>query len=305
MNFCKSIFCALGLALGLPAGHAETNSTGPLQRQFEQIAPAAKGRVGVAALLLETGETAGLNAHERFPMQSVYKVLIGMAVLHQVDLGRLKLDQTIHVGTNDFVPPPGYSFIRDEHPTGAEISVRELLRAMVAGSDGTACDVFLRLLGGARQVQDYLLSLGITNITVATTEAEMGRDEQVQYRNWAFPDAMVAVLRHLYEGKDLSESSRALLLQWMTETTVFPGRIKGLLPAGTVVAHKTGSSRTVNGLARTTNDVGLITLPDGRHFAIAVFVSDSTVDMAAREAVIAKIARAAWDYWTAAKGKQG
>jgi beta-lactamase class A len=83
----------------------------------------------------------------------------------------------------------------------------------------------------------------------------------------------------------------------MTETTTFPGRIKGLLPAGTIVAHKTGSSRTVNGLARTTNDVGLITLPDGRHLAIAVFVADSTADMEAREAVIAKITRAAWDFW--------
>ena len=298
MNFRKSVFVAVGLVVSLTRGFAQTHSIGQLQQQFEQIAPAARGRVGVAALLLETGETAGLNARERFPMQSVYKVPIGMAVLHQVDLGRLKLDQTIHVSTNDFVPPQVYSFVRDEHPGGADLSVRDLLRAMVSGSDGTACDVFLRLLGGAQAVQNYLQSLGITNVAVVATETEMGRDEQVQYRNWAFPETMVAVLRNLYEGRNLSESSRALLLQFMTGTTTFPGRIKGLLPAGTVVAHKTGSSRTVNGLARTTNDVGLITLPDGRHLAIAVFVSDSTADMAVREAVIARITRAAWDYWT-------
>ncbi len=296
-NFAKSIFSAVLSTLCLSTGFTQANSTQHLQQQFAEIAQTAHGRVGVAAQLLETGETAGLNARERLPMQSVYKLPIGMAVLHQVDQGVLKLDQMIQVSTNDFVPPSGYSFIRDEHPAGVDMSVRDLLRAMVSGSDGTACDVFLRLLGGAPQVQNYLRSLDITNVTVATTEREMQSDEMVQYRNWAFPEAMVAVLRHLYVGKDLSESSRALLLQWMTETTVFPGRIKGLLPAGTVVAHKTGSSRTVNGLARTTNDVGLITLPNGQHLAIAVFVSDSTVDMAAREAVIAKITRAAWDFW--------
>jgi beta-lactamase class A len=283
--------------LCLTTGSAQTLSTGHLQQQFEQIAPAARGRVGVAALLLETGETAGLNAREQFPMQSVYKVPIGMAVLHQVDVGRLKLDQMIVVSTNDFLPQPRYSFIRDEHPAGTEMTVSELLRAMVAGSDGTASDVLLKLLGGAQLVQGYLQSLGITNVAVATTEAEMGRDVMAQYRNWAFPEGMVMLLRNLYEGKNLSESNRTLLLQCMIESKTFPGRIKGLLPAGTIVAHKTGTDQTVNGLTRATNDAGLITLPNGQHLAIAVFVADSTADTATREAVIAKITRAAWDHW--------
>jgi len=75
-------------------------------------------------------------------------------------------------------------------------------------------------------------------------------------------------------------------------------RLKGFLPEGTVVAHKTGTSGTSNGLTRATNDVGIVTLPDGRHMAIAVFVSDSKANEAVREGVIAKIARAAWDYWS-------
>ena len=82
----------------------------------------------------------------------------------------------------------------------------------------------------------------------------------------------------------------------MTESTTFPARIKGLLPASTVVAHKTGSSGTRNGLTAATNDIGIVTLPDGRHMAIAVFVSDSKADDATRDAVIAKIARLAWEF---------
>uniref|UniRef100_A0ACD5H150 Serine hydrolase n=2 Tax=Desertifilaceae TaxID=1969992 RepID=A0ACD5H150_9CYAN len=84
----------------------------------------------------------------------------------------------------------------------------------------------------------------------------------------------------------------------MTETPTGLKRIKGLLPEGTVVAHKTGTSGTVEGVTAATNDVGLVTLANGRHLAIAVFVSDSTADQATREAAIAQIARAAWDRWS-------
>ena len=83
----------------------------------------------------------------------------------------------------------------------------------------------------------------------------------------------------------------------MTETPTGPKRIKGMLPPGTVVAHKTGSSGTINGLTRATNDIGIVTLPDGKHLAVAVFVSDTKVGTEASEAVIAKVARATWDCW--------
>jgi len=87
-----------------------------------------------------------------------------------------------------------------------------------------------------------------------------------------------------------------LLLSLMTATPTGPHQLKGLLPAGTVVAHKTGGSGTVNGLTRATNDAGLITLPDGRHLSVVVFVSDTRADTATRDRIIARIARAAWDH---------
>src|SRR5207253_8196592 len=95
-----------------------------------------------------------------------------------------------------------------------------------------------------------------------------------------------------------SETSQSRVLKSMTEATPGPNRLKGLLPAGTIVAHKTGTSGTENGVTAATNDIGIITLPNGRHFAIAVFVSDSPVDEATREGVIAKIAKAVWDKWS-------
>ncbi len=266
-----------------------------LRAQIEQIAPAAQGRVGVTATVLETGESVTLNGDQRFPMRSVYKFPIAMALLAQVDQGKLNLDQKIRVEASDIVQG---SRILDEKSQGMEFSLTELLKYMVSESDNTASDVLLRVIGGPRMVTQYLLGLGINDIVVANTEKELGQDPAVQYRNYATPDAIVNLLRSLHEGQELSKSSQALLRQLMTETSTGPKRIKGLLPDGTVVMHKTGTSSTVNGVTAATNDVGLVTLPNGRYMAIAVFVSDSTADDAIREEVIAKMARVAWDKWS-------
>lgn len=74
-------------------------------------------------------------------------------------------------------------------------------------------------------------------------------------------------------------------------------RIKGLLPSGTSVAHKTGTNATRNGKTAATNDIGIVTPPGGRHLAIAVFVKDSSAAVAAREGAIAQAASAASDRW--------
>lgn len=268
-----------------------------LRKQIEQIASASRGRVGVAARVLETGESVAINRDGHFPMQSVYKLPIGMAVLQQVDSGRLRLEQKVKVEKSDFIGKHQHSPVRDEYPEGVELSIGELLRLTISESDGTASDVLLKLAGGAEAVSSYLEGIGVRDVIVADTEKQIGQDWETQYRNWASPEGAVELLEALHEKRGLSEESRALLLKHMIESPTGRKRLKGLLPAGTIVAHKTGTSRAANGITAATNDIGLITLPNGRHLAIAVFVSDSPADEATREEVIAKIARAVWENW--------
>lgn len=277
-------------------------SSDTLQHQIAQIAAGANGRVGVAAMLIESGASLRFHSTERYPMQSVYKLPIGMAVLSQVDNGKLKLDQVIRVEKAELVPSGLYSPIRDQHPNGGfDMILSDLLRYMVSESDGTASDVLLRIAGGPEVVTKYLRGLGIDGVIVATSEMAMSRSDQVQYRNWATPDSALILLRTLHEGRGVSPASRTLLLDLMIQGTRGLNRIKGSLPAGTIVAHKPGSAGTHNGFTRATNDIGIVTLPDGRHIAIAVFVSDAKADQPTCEGVIARISRAVWDCWAGSR----
>lgn len=277
-----------------------------LENQFAAIASEIEGEIGAAAVVIETGDAALLNGDERFPMQSVYKLPIAMAVLEQVNRGRLDLDEKIRVAKDDMVRKGMRSPLRDTNPEGGEFTVRELIRLAMVESDGTASDVLMRVAGDAGEVQSFLTRIGIFEIKVADPEKEIGRDWQTQYRNYATPAAAVELLRWLKissdayqtEPPDAVESPWGLLLQFMANSNPGAARLKGQLPKGTVVAHKTGTSGTQNGITAATNDIGIITLPNGKHVAVAVFVSDSKADEKTREAVIAKIARAAWDHFS-------
>jgi beta-lactamase class A len=258
-----------------------------LSKQINEIARSSQGRVGAAVLLLES---------DKFVEFNVYKLPIAMAVLDRVDSGSLNLEQKVKVEKSELVPAKLRSPLRDKYPHGdVELSLRELLHYNVSESDGTACDVLLRIIGGPKEVSKYLRGIGINEIVVADTEMEMSKSDTVQYRNWATPKGAIALLKLLHEGKVLSAQSRELLRKSMIDTPTGPKRIKGLLPKGTIVAHKPGTSNTVNGVAAATNDIGIITLLNGKHLAVAVFVSDAKASLETREGVIARIAKSAYD----------
>ena len=284
-------FAIVALAL------ANVSSAG--QESIETIAQSAQGRVGASAVLLtgdRTRELFSFHPHEHFPMQSVYKLPIAMAALRGVDRGKLQLDAIVHIDKSEYLRPGQHSPLRDQNPDGATVTTRELLRLAVSESDGTASDVVLRLIGGPTVVMSYLRDIGIHDVQVLDTERRLGEDDSVQYRNWTTPDAAIELLRALLESRGLERSSRDLLLQFMTESTRLPGRIKSLLPAGTMIAHKPGTSGNSNGITAATNDIGIVSLPDGRgKILIAVFVPDSKADEATRDSVIARIARHAWE----------
>ena len=141
-----------------------------LLAQIKQIAPDAKGIVGVSILGIETRDTLNYNAHSRLVMHSVFKFPIAMTVLNLVDKGKYKLDQKIKLRKSDMAPRKSYSPLRDKYPDGAEIALSEILGYMVSQSDNTACDFLLKKIGGPQVVEDYIKSLGVKGIAIKASE---------------------------------------------------------------------------------------------------------------------------------------
>ncbi|MBU1116483.1 MAG: class A beta-lactamase, subclass A2 [Bacteroidetes bacterium] len=264
--------------------------------EIGRIIEQANGKIGVAIIGSEKFDTLTFGNTHHFPMQSVYKLPLALTVLSEVDKGTLALNQNIHI-TLDDLKPNTWSPLREKYPNGnVDIPLSELLTYTVAQSDNNGCDILFRLLGGPIKVNEFVQNLGITGMSIVSTEEEMHRDEKAQYKNYSTPTAMAQLLLKFSRDSILSKPSTDFLWNVMVSTVTGAGRLKGKLPAGTKVAHKTGSSGVnKNGIAVATNDVGIVVLPNERNFIIVVFVPDSTDDEKTRDEVIANITKAAWD----------
>lgn len=281
----------LSLAIAASALSAQT-----LQQQLEQIAQQSRGKLQVACAFAPGSSHAALpcnrepDAHA--PMQSVFKLPLGVTALHLVEEGKLRLGQPVPFRREDLFVPKAYSPLQDEFPAaGVNVPLEKLLRLSVSQSDNAAADVLLKLVGGTDVVQRYIDSLGVQGFRLRHSEHALHRDEKLQYEDWFTPAAAVQLLRRIADRSPLNAEHTSLLLGWMTNSAR-PGRIAGMLPKGTVVAHKTGTSDTVRGVSAATNDIGLITLPDGERLAVAIFLTDSRADDAGRDRALAQAANA-------------
>jgi beta-lactamase class A len=209
------------------------------------------------------------------------------------------------------------------------VSVDSLFWLMIGVSDNTATDVILRMAGGPEAATRAVRDLGVGGVRVDRSEARTFADlvgipesvpesELYRYsyfrkrdalpqahrdaarerygedpRDTATPDGMAALLAHIYFGAGLSEPSRARLLDVMTRTRTGRRRLKRFLPPGTPVAHKTGT------MAGAINDVGIVTLPEGRgHLVVAAFVNTLYGRSWQRERTIAEMSKLLYDYFS-------
>jgi beta-lactamase class A len=285
----------------------EASAQTALQVRVARIAADAQGTVSVSCLLPGTTLNCDLNPRSHSPMQSIFKYPLAVTVLHLVEIGKLlspqhpgesvdtTLDRTVRFLPEDRIPH-AWSPLQDRYPeANVDVPLRELIQLCVGQSDNAAADILLRIVGGPTVVQDYIRSLGITAFQLQDGEQGLYHDHSAMYRNWIEPAAAAQLLQLLVSNPPLSHVANEFLVKTLTATITGPTRLPAGLPEGTVLAHKTGTSGEHNGMAEATNDIGLITLPDGRHLAVAVFVTDARANTAIRDSVIARIGRAAYD----------
>jgi beta-lactamase class A len=292
------------------------SATGAIEAEIRRIAAPIGGTVGVATRRLDgNGPEIAVNGNEPFPMASSYKIAIACAVLKKVDAGELALDRMLDVPHDKVVESTvlAENFL---HP-GVCLSIHNLLEIMLTHSDNSATDVLFAVAGGGRAVTSGLRELGIRGQRVDRDTAGIIGDFQARLakarkrnprlddilnslnpsfdddpRDSSTPLAMADLLGRIFRGEALSKKSTGILIAIMERCRTGPARLKGRLPPGTIVAHKTG---TIGGTA---NDVGVVTLPDNRgRIAIVVFTKKSEAPLERREAVIADIARSVRDFY--------
>jgi beta-lactamase class A len=276
-------------------------SADPLRQKIQQIVSTKNAVVGVSIIGNNGKDTLSLNGDKHFPLQSVFKFHIALAVLSQVDIGKISLDQKIEIQKKDLLPDY-YSPIKENFPNGVTLPVSKIVEYTVSLSDNVGCDVLLRLIGGPNVVEEYIKNNHINDVSIKINEEEQQSNWDLQFNNWTTPKAANETLGKFYNNKNrlLSKSSYDFIWKTMKETGTGANRLKGQLPEGTIVAHKTGSSGTnKDGITAAVNDIGIVFLPDGKYFFISVFVTNSKENAETNEKIIADIAKATWDYYTA------
>ena len=305
---------------------AQQSRSSSIEQGLIKSAKVSGGEMGFTAIHIETGRRITLRGSERFPMASTYKLPIAIQLLRLVDEGKERLDHVIRVGPKDIRPggvPLSVKFKFGE----SSVSVRVLLELMLTVSDNTASDLILRLIGGPQAATAGMRSLGIEDLSidrstiqhvfdmfglplppksdwapgsyvraltsVSTDKQRAASDRYARDpRDSSTPDAMALLLVHLYRKNLLKPETARLLLGLMRRCKTGDERLKGLLPNGTEVAHKTGSALGI------INDVGVITLPNhAGHIAAAAFIKGAKSSIPACEHSIAEVARSVYDYF--------
>lgn len=272
--------------------------TSLLEQKINSILKNKKATVGVSVLSFENGFTYNKNADKKLPMQSVFKFHIAAAVLNAVDKGKLSLDQKIKLDASNLLENT-WSPLRDQYAgKNAEVPLSEVIEYTVAKSDNNGCDILLRLLRGTQTVQKFMDSKGVKGFQIKYNEEEMHKDWNAQYENYSTTKSAVNVLKKFYDGKLLSKKSTDYLMKVLWSSSTGLNKMVEQLPKNTPVARKTGASGKNNaGLTGAENEIGIVTLPDGKHYALAVFVSNSTETDAVNCRMISDISREVWEYF--------
>ena len=223
------------------------------------------------------------TADKRYEMNSVMKFPQAIYVAHYLDSCGISLDKRVTVKKQDLEQDTWSPMLRmiDED---REFSYGELLALSLQQSDNNACDLLFKLCGGPSEVQRYMFSLGFKNIRIKWTEKQMHIKPRRSRDNWCTPRDMVSLLQWFYCER---QSSPVLMYIWdlMLNCETGNNRIKAALPPGATLAHKTGTGFSKDKTLRGINDVGIVVMPDGDYFPIAIFIKHTE-----REEEVADIA---------------
>jgi beta-lactamase class A len=296
-----------------------------LDNRINELGRGFNGKVGIAVKSANEGWSTGWNEHELAPQQSVSKLWVAITALDAVDKGRIDLDDRVTLTRSDltlFHQPIRAKVLGGGHTTTLETLLREALTK----SDNTANDKLMRSVGGPDAVRAMIRQKGLGAIRFY--DGERSLQSRIAGLTWsqsysigrafyearnalpmsvrraafnryledpydgASAQAIVDALARLKRGELLSPASTARLLNIMGNTRTGPNRLKGGLKAGWTLSHKTGTGQVLGGTQAGYNDIGVLTAPDGRSYAVAVMIKKTSTPLGVRMKLMNDVVRA-------------
>jgi beta-lactamase class A len=296
-----------------------------LDQRIDVLGRAFDGRVGIAVKSVDEGWSTGWRGEELFPQQSVSKLWVAITALDAVDRGRVRLTDRVSLGRGDltvFHQPIRSKILGGGYTT----SLANLMTEALTKSDNTANDKLMRSVGGPQAVRlmiatkrlgairfydgERSLQSRIAGLTwsqsysvgnafyqarnalpMAVRRAAFNRYIEDPY-DGASPNAIVDALARLQRGELLSPASTARLLSIMGNTRTGPNRLKGGLRPGWSLSHKTGTGQVLGAVQAGYNDIGVLTAPNGRSYAVAVLIKKTSAPLGARMTLMNNVVRA-------------
>lgn len=320
----------IGSSPGVAASASSRSAQYALQKHITEIGRSFDGDIGIAVKDVQSNYLAQFDGNTYFPQQSVSKLWGALAALSKVDAGALNLSSTVQLSRSDrtLFHQPIAALIPENGSYRTTVS-RLMLRA-IQQSDNTANDAVLRKIGGPAAVRTFLRAAGLVGIRFGPGERLMqsrlaglewhqrysvGRafytaraEVPMRARRAAFdayianppdgakPVAVVSALQLLKRGELLSNDSAARILDIMSRTRTGPNRLKGGLPSGWRIAHKTGTGQQLGNTQTGYNDIGIITSPRGRSYAVAVMIRRTSAPVWSRMRAMQQVSRAVVRY---------
>jgi beta-lactamase class A len=325
--------------LQIPAERDSNPAEAALAARIRQLGAQFNGDVGIAVRDVQSGFTTAYDGRTLFPQQSVSKFWVAITALDAADRGELDLDQSVTLTRSDltlFHQPIAAQI----GASGYRTTLNSLMFRALTQSDNTCNDYVLRRAGGPEAVRDMFRRKGIEGIRFGPGERLMqsrlaGLDGwRPEYsigrafyaaraqvspaaRTAAFnayvadpvdgatPIGIVDALARLRRGELLSPASTQRLLSTMSQTRTGPQRLTGGLAPGWRIAHKTGTGQVLGAVQTGYNDIGIVTSPDGNHYAVAVMIRRTAAPIPSRMALMQATTRAVIDYHSSLSGGGG
>jgi len=269
--------------LGLISSPARAGDASLIEAIAEGIEQETGGRVGLALLDSDSGQSVSLRANERFAMCSTFKLALAGWLLHAADRGRLALDEPIAITAQDMVPHAPFS----ESRVGQHVSLMALAEAGVVSSDNPAANLLLRRLGGPQGLTEWVREQGDAVTRLDRYETMLNEGAPGDPRDTTSPAAMLALMQRLLLGDTLTPDSRQRVIGWMHGSETGNNLVRAGLPLGWQEGNKTGAGE--NGI-RTI--ISLITPPGRRPILLCVFMAGVGETLAARNAHFPLLGRA-------------